>query len=44
MDKIKKARDLFLQLESRDKGGCETARRNFEIQSRIAQARRVQWN
>ena len=40
MNKIEKARDLFLQLESQKKSASEVARRNFEIQSRMAQARR----
>jgi|APSaa5957512622_1039677.scaffolds.fasta_scaffold17869_3 hypothetical protein len=37
MDKIEKAKNLFLQLESRKQGVVEIAKRNFEIQSRLAQ-------
>lgn len=37
MDKLEKARKLFSQLESRRENAVEIARRNFEIQSRLAQ-------
>ncbi len=37
MNKVDKARVLFAQLESRDRNAVETARRNFEIHSRLSQ-------
>jgi hypothetical protein len=36
MDKIDKARMLFAQLESNGFSAPEVARRNFEIESRLA--------
>ncbi len=37
MDKLEQARELFLKLESGARSGVDIARRNFEIQSRLAQ-------
>ena len=41
MDKIEKAKELFLKLESFGKCSGDVALRNFEIQSRLSKTRAI---